>query len=778
MSKTLQLKRGNTAENNAYTGAVAEVTVDTQAKALRLHDGSTAGGVTIAAGGEANVIESIKLNGTAQTVTNKAVDLSVQTPINADNKISAAFVDDSSTANKKFVTTTEKTNWNNKQEAISDLSTIRTNASEALKQKTTLPTAALAELGKIYQYIGDTNANYEHGYVYQCDEIYTADSVALSGTFPSASTTIQKDVFVAYVQPTTDTVITLTWDDSADSWKVGNELVDYRDYGIRYGGIPVDGDTIIITYTAPAQTDPRTFKWNRLDLQPDGVKSAIFVATYGVTTYDEVSNALAEGKICYCKYGSGINYYYYAGIDNNAHHFVRDFRGTHNMVSVSYYDDEWLYEQVNIGGGSANALLTTAGAQSVVSDSSNGWKTYRNGIQISDSDTSYTTRNVQLYTQDGFFNIFNQAAGSGIRLRNGGFTPYSSSYNLGTTDYKWKDLYMKGKIYSGATNPAELTLPSTSGTLALTSDTGAFEDISVDEPLVKNSFTKQFINDLGTTTSSGEIVSFDKGDAYISPNYFHPTMYYGTYENTTLNIPKAFPGSLMIPANEHTLVCLDYTSDASAGYFYQIAWGYYDTEGNFIPVLIKNGSLLLVLSGTPVWTQLESGYMGYTSGAKIENIVSKNITGTGAVFTEAGAAGDATRFWQFIVPADGNNLFKFYICEKDSNDVLKWYYATNEDLGISESVASKIDTCMLLGYFYNRGSIPTATNAVYQCTGTAEANKSSDVNRGDNILLTYSGSKDYKKIGMSINFWTGTEVQYNAITTKDPNTLYIITPAS
>ncbi len=40
-------RRGTTAQNNAFTGAVGELSVDTDRKELRLHDGSTAGGKTV-----------------------------------------------------------------------------------------------------------------------------------------------------------------------------------------------------------------------------------------------------------------------------------------------------------------------------------------------------------------------------------------------------------------------------------------------------------------------------------------------------------------------------------------------------------------------------------------------------------------------------------------------------------------------------------------------------------------------------------------------------------
>ena len=47
MSFVFQFKTGSTADNDAYTGALGEITVDSDEKQLRLHDGSTAGGHVI-----------------------------------------------------------------------------------------------------------------------------------------------------------------------------------------------------------------------------------------------------------------------------------------------------------------------------------------------------------------------------------------------------------------------------------------------------------------------------------------------------------------------------------------------------------------------------------------------------------------------------------------------------------------------------------------------------------------------------------------------------------
>jgi len=47
MSTQLQLRRGTTAQNNSFTGAVGELSIDTDTENIRIHDGSTAGGAEI-----------------------------------------------------------------------------------------------------------------------------------------------------------------------------------------------------------------------------------------------------------------------------------------------------------------------------------------------------------------------------------------------------------------------------------------------------------------------------------------------------------------------------------------------------------------------------------------------------------------------------------------------------------------------------------------------------------------------------------------------------------
>ena len=47
MAIQIQLRQGTTAENNAFKGALGELTYDTEKKQLRVHDGSTVGGKVV-----------------------------------------------------------------------------------------------------------------------------------------------------------------------------------------------------------------------------------------------------------------------------------------------------------------------------------------------------------------------------------------------------------------------------------------------------------------------------------------------------------------------------------------------------------------------------------------------------------------------------------------------------------------------------------------------------------------------------------------------------------
>ncbi len=93
MAKTLQLRRGTTAQNDAFTGAVGELSVDTTKKTLRLHDGSTKGGKEIIGKSD---LATVATSGSYNDLSNKpTIDSSLSTTsTNAvQNKVVKSAVD-------------------------------------------------------------------------------------------------------------------------------------------------------------------------------------------------------------------------------------------------------------------------------------------------------------------------------------------------------------------------------------------------------------------------------------------------------------------------------------------------------------------------------------------------------------------------------------------------------------------------------------------------------------------------------------------------------------
>jgi len=70
MAIQLQLRRGSTVQHSTFTGAIGEITVDTDLQTIRVHDGSTPGGIPLVSGGSVfNILqyESGIITGTSLT---------------------------------------------------------------------------------------------------------------------------------------------------------------------------------------------------------------------------------------------------------------------------------------------------------------------------------------------------------------------------------------------------------------------------------------------------------------------------------------------------------------------------------------------------------------------------------------------------------------------------------------------------------------------------------------------------------------------------------------
>jgi hypothetical protein len=87
------LKRGNTAQNNAYTGVNGEITIDTQAATLRIHNGTTLGGTVINAAGIAGAYSNTNTAAylESQSITSANIGSS-QTFANANAAVQATAI--------------------------------------------------------------------------------------------------------------------------------------------------------------------------------------------------------------------------------------------------------------------------------------------------------------------------------------------------------------------------------------------------------------------------------------------------------------------------------------------------------------------------------------------------------------------------------------------------------------------------------------------------------------------------------------------------------------
>ena len=99
MPTTVQFRRGTTAQNNAFTGAVGEISVDTDKKTLVVHDGSTAGGSTLFSTGFAEPtlssstanLPNFTIQNTADDATGPILTLESDRATPADNDVAGTI---------------------------------------------------------------------------------------------------------------------------------------------------------------------------------------------------------------------------------------------------------------------------------------------------------------------------------------------------------------------------------------------------------------------------------------------------------------------------------------------------------------------------------------------------------------------------------------------------------------------------------------------------------------------------------------------------------------
>lgn len=91
MAKTIQFKRGTTAQVNAFTGALGEIVVDTDKDVLVVHDGATQGGFAVAAKANADgTISLINKTGTSTSIASAGLFNNTLTSTATNQALTAA----------------------------------------------------------------------------------------------------------------------------------------------------------------------------------------------------------------------------------------------------------------------------------------------------------------------------------------------------------------------------------------------------------------------------------------------------------------------------------------------------------------------------------------------------------------------------------------------------------------------------------------------------------------------------------------------------------------
>ena len=196
-------------------------------------------------------------------------------------------------------------------------------------QVSSMPVAGAGEEGKIYQFVGTTDANYTNGYFYKCVLSLTPSTITsatqttgsgLSNITVDAAVYTAKFYSVANRLPDADNV-NFTYSSSSDSWAVSGYHMSATgqtsDWGITYTGTPSDGDVINVVSTGGAVG----YAWSQLNVQPAGSSlpsqtgnSGKFLTTDGTDASWGSINALQNTfdttkhqslKVTYTSQGSG-----------------------------------------------------------------------------------------------------------------------------------------------------------------------------------------------------------------------------------------------------------------------------------------------------------------------------------------------------------------------------------------------------------------------------------------------------------------------------------------
>ena len=150
----------------------------------------------------------------------------------------------------------------------------------------TMPIASQGLSGKIFQYIGTTNANYTNGYFYKCLQTgSTPSSASISQSGSGGMSDLSVNVSTFESQISSSGTYSFVYSDG--NWTLNSSIVDLTDYGISYSGSPVDFDELTVVYIA----EYNTYRWSNIGVMDAQTVSNLVTSISSASTDSQYPSA-------------------------------------------------------------------------------------------------------------------------------------------------------------------------------------------------------------------------------------------------------------------------------------------------------------------------------------------------------------------------------------------------------------------------------------------------------------------------------------------------------
>ena len=269
MSTQVQIRKGNTIQTAAFTGAIAEITVDTDKKTLVVHDGVTVGGIPLAR--ESALSANQVFSQAAFNAANSAATLSAATDLTQNNSITAAFL--AANSADTLSAATDLTQNNNIAGAFTQANTAVNNALSASNYANgafvssntiqTYVTSANANISLLFSYVNSANANITAAFAVanQSLLIDTTQNNSITAAFTQANTGVNNALSAsnyanaAFLVANSSLLIDVTQNNSiAAAFTRANNSISANAGGTITGDLVVTGNLTINGQTTYSNT--------------------------------------------------------------------------------------------------------------------------------------------------------------------------------------------------------------------------------------------------------------------------------------------------------------------------------------------------------------------------------------------------------------------------------------------------------------------------------------------------------------------------------------------